>query len=461
MLTVTSVEVVLLISVLANLARLDIRAGERELALGQTHAAEVLDGILPLLVLSRLAPLVLIGHHVDNLGQGLEGSLSVQESKTGAAGNDIDGGLCVLVAHSVADLTVNEGVEIADAVAADGEALFSRFAEGGDLPGAVTVRLGEVLGDFGLDAVVLDQVDEEGLAPTVSSNESDLMGLAGTVEVGCIVEAFRARDARRVGQGTGRELEFLDGFVDSLLGHLTVSGPLATRAGDQTALAGGDEMVADETFRLGLVGVADKRTDTRPGGKDVATADSDFGLQVVLDFGENPVDLLLASDGVLVDIARSVGGSGNGVALPGKEENDTAVRGVRVNHTHVGGSVVTGKNNVDTRRRSDDLGDLLVVHLADRVGERTSSVDDTLCANVELVGATVGLGDQILDTGAIESAVFVLGERGNFDVVDNSCAVESSGHAERDVHAGVVVGTICCCQYTQSPKNLQAEQNLP
>jgi hypothetical protein len=38
-LTVTSVEVVFLISVLANLTRLNVLAGKGELALGQTHAA--------------------------------------------------------------------------------------------------------------------------------------------------------------------------------------------------------------------------------------------------------------------------------------------------------------------------------------------------------------------------------------------------------------------------------------
>jgi len=204
-------------------------------------------------------------------------------------------------------------------------------------------------------------------------------------------------------------------------------------------------MVTDETFRLGLIGVADKRTDTRPGGEDVTTADSNLGLEVVLDFGEDPVDLLLAGNGVLVDVARSVGGTSDGVALPGKEEDNTAVRGVRIDHTHVLGSVVTRKNNVHTGRGGDNLSDLLVIHLADRVSERTSGVDDTLCANVELVGAAVGISDQIPDASTIESAVLVLGKRGNFDVVDNSCTVKSSSHAERDVHAGVVVSTICRC----------------
>ncbi|KAH0357756.1 hypothetical protein KCU83_g217, partial [Aureobasidium melanogenum] len=320
-LTVTSVEVVLLVSVLADLARLDVRAGQGELALGQAHAAKVVDSVFPLL--------------------SLKSGLGVQESETGTAGNNVDSGLGVLVAHSVANLSINEGA-----------------------------RRGQRLA---MHDHLLDQVDEKSLAPAVSANKSDLVKTVG-----------------------------------GLLGHLAVSSPLATRAGNQTAVASGNEMVADETFRLGLVGVADKRTDTRPGSKDVAAADSDLGLEVVLDFGENPVDLLLASDGVLVDIARSVGSTSNGVALPGKEEDDTTVRGVRINHTHVGGSVVTGKNNVNTRGGSNDFGNLLIVHLADRVGKGTSSVDDTLCANVELIGAAVGFSDQILDASAIESAILVL-----------------------------------------------------
>jgi len=186
---VTGVEVVLLVSVLADLAGLDIRAGQRELALGQTHAAEVLNSVLPLLVLSRLAPLVLLGHHVNNLGQSLESSLGVQESKTGTAGNDIDSGLGVLVAHGVANLTVNEGVELGDTGATDGEALLGRGAEGSNLPCTVTVGLGEMLSDLGLNTVVLDQVDEQSLAPAMSTDESDLVSLAASIEGSSVVES--------------------------------------------------------------------------------------------------------------------------------------------------------------------------------------------------------------------------------------------------------------------------------
>ena len=53
----TSVEVVVLICVLAHVAALYILAGERELVLGQAHGAEVSDRILPLDLLTLVVPL--------------------------------------------------------------------------------------------------------------------------------------------------------------------------------------------------------------------------------------------------------------------------------------------------------------------------------------------------------------------------------------------------------------------
>lgn len=99
-------------------------------------------------------------------------------------------------------------------------------------------------------------------------------------------------------------------------------------------------MVANE--RLGVLGrgVADEGADTGPSREDVTTTDLDVGAQVATDLVEDPLDLLLLGNGVLVDVARRVGGTSDDVTLPGKEEDDTAVRGGRVEQTHGLGAVV-------------------------------------------------------------------------------------------------------------------------
>jgi hypothetical protein len=234
-----------------------------------------------------------------------------------------------------------------------------------------------------------------------------------------------------------------DSLVDSLLGHLAVSSPLATGDGEKTRFRDSGKVVADKTLRSALVGVADKGTDTRPGSKDITTADLDLRLEVALDLVEDPVDLVLRRSGVVLDGARRIGGTSNGVSLPGQEENHTSVRGVGVNKTHVTGSVVAGEDNVSTGRGSNNLLDLLVIELADRVGERTSGVDDTLGLDVENIASlAITLLSKILDSGTAELAIGVLLEAGNLAVVDNSSTIESSGCGKRHVHARVVVSTI-------------------
>lgn len=326
-LTMPSIKPVLLVLISAHLPILDLLPAQSQLTLGQAHTAQELDATLPLGFLARRTPLEFLAHEIDDLGQGLEGRLRVEEGQPGPPGQDIRGALGVLVADGVADLAVDERVEVGDALAADGEALFGRGAEGGDLPGAVAVGFAEVLCDVGLDAVVLDQVDEEGFAPAVGADQLDLVRLAGAVEGGAVVDDFSAGDAGWGGKALGAEAEFLEGFVDGLFGHLAVGSPFAARDGDQAGLRGRDEVVADEAFGLGFLGVADERADTGPGGEDVAAADGNVGLQVVLDFGEDPVDFFFAGDGVLVDVAGGVSCAGNGITLPGEEEDDTAVGG--------------------------------------------------------------------------------------------------------------------------------------
>lgn len=144
-----------------------------------------------------------------------------------------------------------------------------------------------------------------------------------------------SRYARGVTDRARLQTELADGFINSFLGHLSVGGPLSTGDGNEARIASSDKVVTDEAFRLGLVGVADERTDTRPGGKDITTADVDFRLEIVLHFVEDPVDLFFTGDWVLRDLARSIGRTSDGVALPGKEEDNTTVRGVRIDQAHV------------------------------------------------------------------------------------------------------------------------------
>lgn len=134
--------------------------------------------LFPLEVLSLLIPFELVAHDVDDFGERFQGGLCIEEGEACAAGEHVDGRLGVFVTDGVADLAVDKGVELGDALAARGEALVGELAEGGDGPGAVAVGFRQVLGDFGLNAKALDERDEERLAEAVGADEADLVGLA-------------------------------------------------------------------------------------------------------------------------------------------------------------------------------------------------------------------------------------------------------------------------------------------
>ena len=343
----------------------------------------------------------------------------------------------------IADLAIDERVKLRDALALGREALIGSLAQGRDGPGAVAVALGQVLGDLGLDAKVLDQVDEEGAAEAVGADQADAVRLAGAVEDGLVFDVLGAADQGRVGDGLDGQVKLLDGGVDALLGHLAVGGPLAAGASDESGGRNVDQVVAHEGLGVLGLGVADQRAETGPGGQDVAAADVDVGGQVVADLVENPLDRLLIGQGVLGHGRGLVGGTGDGVALPGEEEDDAAVGGGRVDQAHLAGAVVAGEDNVHTGGGSDNVLAVLVVHLADGVGEGTGAVDDALGLDVK--GArlvSVSLGDHVLEGSTAELAVRALLEGSDLHVVHNSSTVEGGSHADRDVHAGVVVGTV-------------------
>jgi len=56
-----------------------------------------------------------------------------------------------------------------------------------------------VLGDLCLDAKVLDERDEEGVAVAVGADEADLVSLAGAVEDGAVIDGLGAADTGCVG----------------------------------------------------------------------------------------------------------------------------------------------------------------------------------------------------------------------------------------------------------------------
>lgn len=202
-------------------------------------------------------------------------------------------------------------------------------------------------------------------------------------------------------------------------------------------------MVSHESLGALGLGVLDEGSDSGPGSQDITTADVDLGTKIVANLAEDPLDRLLVRQRCRSDGRGRVGGASNGVALPGEEEDDAAVRGRGVDQAHLGRAEVTWQDNVDARRGSDDFLALLIVHLSDRVREGTGAVDDALGLDGDVLGRVAILfRDQVLDGGAAESALLVLDQACNFGVVGDGGTVQSGSHGNGDVHARVVVGTV-------------------
>ena len=139
-----------------------------------------------------------------------------------------------------------------------------------------------------------------------------------------------------------------------------------------------DHVVPHEAGSVPGIGVLHEGSDTRPGGENVSPPDVNVAGEVVLDLAEYELDVTLAGPGAGGDRARSVGGPGDGVTLPGQEEDDPAVTGGGVQQAHAGRGVVVGQHDVDPGRGTDDVSALSIVHLPDGVSEGPRGVDDTL-----------------------------------------------------------------------------------
>ena len=230
------------------------------------------------------------------------------------------------------------------------------------------------------------------------------------------------------------EIEDLDSLVDGLLRHGSVGRPLSSGDGEKSSLRDVDHVVPDQRLGILSIRISNERSDSRPGGEDVSSSDFDLGSEVVSNLVENPLDLGLLGDGILLDGSGSVGGTckrrkecrsmsarrareqgetrrrerkprtSDNVSLPGKEEDDSTVGGSRIEQTHgLGSEVGLGerhgsgkksqfelanrksllseahrKGDVNSRGRSDDLLDGRLVELPETIGERSCGVDDTL-----------------------------------------------------------------------------------
>ena len=137
-------------------------------------------------------------------------------------------------------------------------------------------------------------------------------------------------------------------------------------------------MVSNERLSILGVRIFDKRPQSRPSREDVSSTNSDIRREVISDFVEDEFDFLLLGDRVLFDRSGSVGGTGDRVSLPRKEEDDTTIGSSGIDETDFGGSVVVGKSNVNSGSGSDDVLSRGLIKLTNAVRKGSSSVDNTL-----------------------------------------------------------------------------------
>lgn len=139
-----------------------------------------------------------------------------------------------------------------------------------------------------------------------------------------------------------------------------------------------DDVISRQGLRVALVRIADQRTDSTPGGQNVSATDFNVLVQIILDLRDDELNLVLGRSGRVRDVAQGVGRAGDGLTLPRQEENDSSVRSRGIQETHLFGTVITRQDNVHTRTRSTDRLHRGIVHLADRVCERTRRIDHAL-----------------------------------------------------------------------------------
>lgn len=136
--------------------------------------------------------------------------------------------------------------------------------------------------------------------------------------------------------------------VDCVLCHGTVRGPLAASDCDQIRRTHVHDVVTRQRLCVALVGVTDQRPNATPRGQNVSTTHLHILVQIVLDLGQDELDLILGRDGSVCDVARGIRGAGNRLALPWQEEDDATIRCGRIQQTHLVRAVVPGQDDVHT-----------------------------------------------------------------------------------------------------------------
>src|ERR1700722_3351297 len=119
-----------------------------------------------------------------------------------------------------------------------------------------------MLRNFGPEAEMLDQIDEQSFRVAMGANQPDLVSLALAIEWRSVVNHLGSADSCYVCKWLGLQAEKLYGFIDCILCHLSVRRPLAACTGKQTRVRGCDEVISDQRFCIFGLGIFDKRTDT-------------------------------------------------------------------------------------------------------------------------------------------------------------------------------------------------------
>jgi hypothetical protein len=172
--------------------------------------------------------------------------------------------------------------------------------------------------------------------------------------------------------------EHINSHINSLLRHRSVSRPFASSDRQQPAGTDMQHMISDQSLRARSTWVPHQWPQATPGTQHITSADLNIRGQVPPHLLEDPADLLLGGTRFAFYGGRRVGGAGDGVALPGEEEDDAAVRGRRVEQTHFAGRVVVRERDVDSGGGLYDRLVCRVIEGQQDIGEGPGGVDDSL-----------------------------------------------------------------------------------
>ena len=162
-------------------------------------------------------------------------------------------------------------------------------------------------------------------------------------------------------------------MVDAILGHVAVGGPLAAGDGEQAGGVDVDDMVARESggFAVALDERAQAYVDGEHIGAGGRTNEEARGSV------ENELDLFFERarfEAWRVD--GRIGGSGNGVAMPGNDKEHPAVACFGNHESSIALQERALENQVNALAGDHERLGGGVGHVADGVGEDAGSVDD-------------------------------------------------------------------------------------